>query len=194
MTFFKEHFFGRLRWGILLTIVAVLSFVFWKFYSSRPGLDYGAENSVAVPRKPGLSIGKVQHTATRNGVTEWALEAGSAEYINEDKKAILRDISVTFFLKNNETAILKADRAILATDLYDIEISGHVIMNNQGYNLKTQALNYKHENRTIFSNTPVTLSGKSFLLTADRLKLDLAKNQTILEGHVKGILNENPEM
>jgi LPS export ABC transporter protein LptC len=194
MIFFKEHFFGRLRWALLLAIVAASGFVFWKFYSSRSILDQAIETGLAVIRKPGLSIGKVQHTATRNGITEWELEAGSAEYINEEKKAVLKDLSITYFLKNDETALLKADRAVLATDSYDIEITGNVVMKNQGYSLKTQALNYKHENRTIFTQTPVTVSGDSFSLTADRLKLDLAKNQTILEGHVKGILNEKPEM
>ena len=140
--------------------------------------------------KPGLSIGKIQHTATRNGITEWSLEAGSADYNNENHTAILRDLSVTFYLKNNETAILTAEKGILMTNTFDIEVSGNVVMKNKGYSIKAQKLSYRHDKKIIYSDTPIKIAGTDFSLSADNLSLDLLNNITILKGHVKGIFNE----
>jgi hypothetical protein len=45
-----------------------------------------------------LSLGKIRQTATRDGKKEWRLEAGSAHYIENDKKAVLKDLFITYFL------------------------------------------------------------------------------------------------
>ena len=46
-----------------------------------------------------LSLGKIRQTATKDGIKEWSLEAGSAHYIENDKKAVLKDLSIIYFLK-----------------------------------------------------------------------------------------------
>ena len=186
-----SNFSKKLRWVLLAIMIMALVIVLWVFWDSRNMHQNSVDNSVSAPEKSGLTIGKVQHTATRNGVTEWSLEADSAEYVNENRQAILHGLLVTFFLKNNEKALLSADKGVLETDTFDIKVSGNVVMKNEGYRIETQELSYFHGKKTIYSNSPIKIAGNSFSLTADKLNLDLNTNKTTLKGHVRGNFDEN---
>ena len=137
-----------------------------------------------------ISIGKAHQTATRNGITEWSLDAASVDYINNKNQAIFHDLSVKFFLKNKTNVYLKADRGILNTDSNDMKIFGNVVVNNESYQLKCDNLYYKHNGRMIFSEMPVNIAGDRFNLVADSMSLDLNTNKSIFEGKVAGTLSE----
>lgn len=191
MNTFKHNTTGILRLILLSVVLVTLGLVVSIFFSSRDFLNKPEKIKTDVPAKSTISIGKIRHTASRDGKTEWTLEAGKAEYIHSDKKAVLKDLSVVFFLKNDEKAHLTANQGTFITDAYNIQVSGNVVMKNQGYRLKTETLNYDHEKRRIYTETPVTIEGSAFSLTADTLNLDLINNKTILNGNVRGVLSEN---
>jgi LPS export ABC transporter protein LptC len=135
-----------------------------------------------------LSLGKIKQTATRDGKKEWSLEAGSAHYIENEKKAVLKDLFVTYFLKDGREVYLDADQGILNTDTNDIEFSGHVVVRNKEYRLITDRLNYEQARRFIFCNDPVRIEGNSTRITADSLTFDLNANKIILSGNVVAAL------
>ena len=138
-----------------------------------------------------LSLGKIRQTATRDGKKEWSLEAGSAHYIENDKKAVLRNLFITYFLKDNREVYLEAEEGILQTDTNDIEFSGNVVIRNEDYQLETNRMNYEHEQRLIFSNDPVHISGEDVTLSARSLKYDLDLNKIIFTGNVEAAISEN---
>ncbi|MGD9236198.1 MAG: LPS export ABC transporter periplasmic protein LptC, partial [Desulfobacterales bacterium] len=55
-----------------------------------------------------LSVNKIQQTATRDGIKEWSLEAGSGHYLDKTRQLLLKDVKVTFFLKDRSEIILIA--------------------------------------------------------------------------------------
>jgi LPS export ABC transporter protein LptC len=138
-----------------------------------------------------LSLGKIRQTATRNGKKEWSLEAGSAHYMENDKKAVLKNLSITYFLKDNREVYLDAEEGILQTDTNDIEFSGNVVIRNEDYQLRTKRLNYEHERRIIFSNDPVQISGEAVELSAKSIKYDLNLNKIILTGDVEAAISRD---
>ena len=138
-----------------------------------------------------LSLGKIRQTATRDGKKEWSLEAGSAHYIENDKKAVLKDLFITYFLKDNREVYLEAEEGILQTDTNDIEFSGNVVIRNEDYQLETRRMNYEHERRVIFSNDPVKISGEAVNLSAKSIKYDLNLNKIIIAGNVEVDISEN---
>jgi len=140
--------------------------------------------------KASISIGKAHQTATRNGITEWSLDAASVDYINDKNQAVFHDLSVKFFLKDNTTAYLKADRGILNTDSNNMKIFGNVVVENGTYRLTCDNLYYKHIGRIIYSDTSVNITGDLFNLIADSMSLDLNTNRSIFEGKVAGTLRE----
>lgn len=140
--------------------------------------------------KANISIGKAHQTATRNGITEWNLDAASVDYINTKNQAIFHDLALNFFLKDKTNVYIKADRGILNTDSNDMKIFGNVVVENGSYLLKCDNLYYKHNGRIIFSETPVNITGDLFNLVADSMSLDLNTNRSIFEGKVAGTLRE----
>ncbi len=138
-----------------------------------------------------LSLGKIRQTATRDGKKEWSLEAGSAHYIENDKKAVLKNLFITYFLKDNREVYLQAEEGLLQTDTNDIEFSGNVVIRNDDYQLKTRRMNYEHERRLIFSNDPVHISGEAVNLSARSLTYDLNLNKIIFAGNVEALITED---
>ena len=138
-----------------------------------------------------ITIEKIHQTSTKNGVVEWNLDAGSATYTDDKKEAFLKDLSVTFFTKDNQKIFLTADNGILKTESNNIEISGSVVIKNEEYLLKTEKINYEHDKRIIFSKIPVEISGKSMNLVADSMIINLNTNRAELTGKVEGIFGDN---
>jgi LPS export ABC transporter protein LptC len=140
-----------------------------------------------------LSLGKIRQTATRDGKKEWSLEAGSAHYIENEKKAVLKNLLITYFLKDNREVYLEAEEGILQTDTNDIEFSGHVVIRNEDYQLTTRRLSYEHERRLIFTKDPVQISGEDVELSAKSLEYDLNLNKIMLAGNVEAAVSRDFE-
>ena len=140
-----------------------------------------------------LSLGKIRQTATRDGKKEWSLEANSAHYIENENKAVLKELSITYFLNDESRIYLNADHGILDTNTNDIEFSGNVVVKNEDYQLRTERLNYRHEQRLIFSDDPVQISGEAANLKGDTLRYDLNAGKVVLTGNVAAALNPGIE-
>ena len=160
------------------TVVAI--FIGYRTVSNAPEMLLSSIKDGA-----NLSLGKIRQTATRDGKKEWSLEAGSAHYMENEKKAVLKDLSITYFLEGDRKAYLNADRGILNTDTNDIEFSGNVEIRNEEYRLKTEQLNYEHKRRFIFTNNRVNISGNTAQLSADSATYDLEADKIVLTGNVE---------
>jgi len=172
---------------ILLAIGTVVTvFIGYRQVSNAPELLLSSIKDGA-----NLSLGKIRQTATRDGKKEWSLEAGSASYIENEKKAVLKDLFITYFLKDNKEVYLNADQGILNTETNDIEFSGHVVIRNEEYRLKTEQLAYQHERRFISTDVPVHISGDGADVTANSLTYDLNANKIVLTGSVVAAISRN---
>ena len=172
---------------VLVTIGTIAAvFIGYRRVSSAPELLLSS-----IKEGANLSLGKIRQTATRDGKKEWSLEAGSAHYLENDKKAVLKNLFITYFLKDNHEVYLEAEEGILQTDTNDIEFSGNVVIRNEDYQLRTRRLGYEHERRIIFTNDPVQISGESVELSASSLKYDLNNNKIILTGNVEAAVSKD---
>lgn len=144
----------------------------------------------AIAGKADVSISKVHHIATKNGRKEWCLDAKTASLVNAAKKAVLEDVVVTFYLKDKSEVHLKADQGVLQYRTNDMNVNGNVRVTRGPYRLKTESLDYLHQQRKLVSDVPVQISGKTIEVTADSMTFDLETNQTVLLGNVRGVLSE----
>jgi LPS export ABC transporter protein LptC len=190
MPLIKNNNPKKIKLFLLSVILITFGIIVSIFVSNRRAYD--KENYIVsdVQSKANISIGKVHQTATRDGFKEWNLDAASVKYIDKNSQAIFQDLSVTFYLKDKSKVYLTADQGILETDSNDIEVFGNVVVKNEYYSLKTENLQYKHNGRIIFSKVPVEISGNSFDFVADSMSMNLITNKTLLQGRVKGTLNE----
>lgn len=180
----------RLKIFLLSVIIIVTGIVISVFAGHRIISNKQKVLTSAIQNKAQISISKFHQTATKNGVTQWDLDAESAQLIESGKKVKFKAPSVTFFLKDNKTAHLTANHGILEVDSSDMEITGNIVVKNESYLLKTEKLYYSHNKRMIYSNFPVTISGDSLIFTAKSIFLNFETNKTRLEGNVKGTFSE----
>lgn len=180
----------RVRVMLLTVIVATLLVILSIFSGSHKDIEIPKEIRITSENDANISINRIHQTATRDGVTEWRLEARSAKYMTERNQAVFDRLLVTFFLKDGKEVHLSADHGILQTDTNNIEVQGNVIVKNADYRLETEQLFYRHQDRIFFSEKPVNISGTSFHLAAESISFDLDTNQTRLDGNIKGIFRE----
>ncbi|MCK5508943.1 MAG: LPS export ABC transporter periplasmic protein LptC [Desulfobacterales bacterium] len=183
----------RLKLKLFLIAIIIISsgiiIAIFATYRGSPDKTAGLQSTIQNAAK--MSLGKVHHTATRDGVIEWSLDASSARLLDNKKQLILDDIAVIFYMKAGEKAYLTAAKGFLYTDSNDLEIFGDIVVKNNNYVLKTEKLNYEHNRRILFSNVPVEISNDSEQLTADSIFFDLNTKKTGLEGNVRGVFSEN---
>ena len=186
----------RLKLKLFLIAIIIISsgiiIAIFATYRGSPDKTAGLQSTIQNAAK--MSLGKVHHTATRDGVIEWSLDANSARLLDKKKQLILDDISVIFYMKAGKEAYLTAAKGFLYTDSNNIEITGDIVVKNNNYVLKTEKLNYEHNRRILFSNVFVEITSNSKQLTADSIFFDLNTEKTRLEGNVKGFFSENTKL
>ena len=135
-----------------------------------------------------LVVERIHQTSTRDGRTEWSLEAASAQYLMPEKKIMLKDLSVTFFGQDGQQVFLRSRSGTVQTDSHDMEARDDVEIHNDLYRLETEQIQYAHGARMITSESPVKLTGPAGDIMADSLSVDLKSNRLVLKGHVHGTL------
>lgn len=171
-------------------MIAVLSMITGFFFMGHRAMQDKTTSKISYANnKADLVINKFHHTATRKGIKDWELTAGSASYYNGKNMAVFQSPSVTFFRKNSKTSHLEAKQGRLNTDSNNIEISGNIFIKDENYQIETEKLHYNHNERIIYANVPVTISGQNLNFKAASMTFDLEKNRIQLQGNVQGIIN-----
>jgi LPS export ABC transporter protein LptC len=190
MKLIKKTYQKKLKFFLMSLIFLTFGVVLIVFLQYRHVLE---KNDISVSiglSKANISIGKAHQTATRNGIREWSLDAASAEYMDKNSQAIFKDLSMTFYQKDETKVYITANQGVLKTDSNDMEIYGNVVVRNKDYKLKCENLYYKHDKRILFSTVPVNITGASFELAADSMSLNLNTDKALFEGKVKGTFSD----
>jgi len=174
--------------ALILIVAGVVVSVFVDYRKVLDNVDtsFLPENTAVT-----LSMKRLRQTATRDGIKEWILDAGSAQFVNNKKQAILKDLSVTFYPKDGEPVFVTADEGILKIDSNDIEASGNVVVKREGYRLDTDSIQYEHSRRMIHARRPVKITAEAFDLAADAMSFELDTKKTQFKGNVRGTIRDN---
>ena len=178
--------FMLLAVSLICITVVVLVFIGYRRISTAPQLILNT-----VTDQADLSLGKIHQTATREGRTEWILDAASAQLIQAENKLILANLSMTFFLKDQREIHLTAEKGALNTESKDMQVSGKVVVQTDDYRLNTERLNYIHSQQRIHTDVPVNVSGKAGQLQANSMNLELDTNVVVFKGNVEAIYLED---
>lgn len=181
----------KLKIFLLFVIIFSSGIILISFISSRLTSNTHEDLISAVKEKANLSINNIHQTATKDGIKQWNLDAASIHLINSGKEAVFKDLSVIFFLENNNKVYLTAEQGRMTMGTNDMEVTGNVMVINKNFKLKTEKLHYVHNTRILYTNIAVSISGPSLNFTAKSMKFDLNTNQTQLGGNVKGAFSES---
>lgn len=174
--------------GVIIGIIATTLMIAHFRRSSRPSQP--ALTQQEDPAKTDTAMDRLVQVSTREGRTEWRLEAASAEMDQTKQLAKLKDVSVVFYPKSGGEVSLKADRGIIHTDSKDIVVAGNVVVVNQNYKMVTQRVKYRESKQTLTSTTPLAITDNASSLMADRMVYDIGKNRAVFSGNVMGIFSD----
>ena len=174
--------------GLLILIIVVITgfFYFDKLLSKPVQIK-----NIKIDTKAVLKLNILQQISKKNGIKEWELKAASATLLKDEDKAILIDVSIIFFDKNNKKIFLKSEKGFLNTKTHDMIFSDNVVVRYETSTLKTDKLHYNKKKHIIYSDTHVKLTKENSVIEADSMETKLNDNCTILKGHVKGKFSEN---
>ncbi len=146
-----------------------------------------------VKTEANLTINNFHHVATENGEKKWMLKAASANLYSQINIVKLNNISVIFFMHDNQNVTLTANKGELNTETNDMVLNGSIVAVMSPYTLSTERLNYEHQLRIIHANIPVEITGPSMLLKADTMTYGIDTGVIKCDGHVEGSFIENIE-
>lgn len=171
-------------------IIGILTTTLLLAYFRRSSRTSEPMQALSAPAKTDTAMDRLFQVSTREGRTEWKLEAASAEMDQTKQRAKLKDVSVIFYPKSGGEVSLTADRGIIHTESKDIVVAGNVVIVNQNYKMVTQRVKYKESNQTLTSTTPLAITDDSSSLMADRMIYHIAKNKSVFSGNVMGIFSD----
>jgi LPS export ABC transporter protein LptC len=175
---------------LLAAIAITIGAIVVVFVGYRRILDQNEAHLAPLAGKADIVVGSFEQTATKDGIKEWQLKAKSAQYTKAQGEAVLKDLAVTFFLKDGRKVHLTADQGMISTESSDLKVSGNVIADNGDYRLKAEQMHYLHSKRVLLSQAPVQILGPRFTIVADSILFDLNTKQTLLKGNVEGNFSE----
>ncbi|MCK5837767.1 MAG: LPS export ABC transporter periplasmic protein LptC [Desulfobacula sp.] len=173
--------------GLLVLIVVIIGgfFYFDTFFSIPVQM-----NDVKIDSNAALKLNVLNQISKKNGITEWELKATSATLLKNEDKAVLIDVSIFFFTRDNQKIQLTSKEGILHTKTHDMIFSDNVVVTYETSVLRTDKLHYNKKEHIIYSNTHVTLEKENSVIEADSMTTRLNDNYTILQGHVRGDFSE----
>ncbi len=139
----------------------------------------------SLPKGVDIVLNDVHHESTRHGVKEWVMDAGRAVYLNSENKVLFEDISATFFLKDGDTVLLTGQEGVLNSKTQDMEITGNVVARGRGYEIRTEALSYRHQKSIICSTVPFVIVGSTIRLAGHGMQFDFDSGRLSVQEKVK---------
>ena len=168
-------------------IIIISGFLYFDKLLSKPVQI----SDVKIDTRAILKLNVLKQISKKNGVKEWELKAASATLLKDEDKAVLIDVSIIFFTKDDKKVHLTSEKGTLNTKTHDMIFSNDVVARYETFVLRTDKLHYNKKQHIIASNTHVTLEKENSVIEADSMTTDLNDNHTILKGHVKGTFSEN---
>ncbi|HKL83117.1 MAG TPA: LPS export ABC transporter periplasmic protein LptC [Desulfobacter sp.] len=140
-----------------------------------------------------LKLNLIEQISKKNGITEWKLKASSATLLKDRNKAVLKDVNIIFYTKQNTQVHLTATSGELDTKTHDMTFSKNVIIRYQRYTLRSETLHYAKKPHIIRSDSRITVNDEDSVIKADSMEIRLRQDLIILKGHVEGQFSENSQ-
>jgi len=177
----------KIKYLILLIIIIIPLLTFIIFLCSDSNINNNKKLFKKIIKGSDISLNKIHHIATKDGKKEWSFKSNTLTFNTTKKKAEIKDLYLTFFLKNGVEANLTSDNGIFYYESNNIEAFGNVIITDGNYILKTEHLFYNDKKKVIFSEKKVKIFGKYFDINANSININIDKGKVELNGDINAI-------
>ncbi len=137
-----------------------------------------------------MKLTNMEFTEMQHGQKFWTLSASEARYFQDQQRTLLTGVHLTFYLdKDGEEIHVTSREGILYAGTKNIELSGEVHSSlPREYVVDMEKAVYEHQKRTIWSDTPVRISGPGLELEARNWEYRIPIHTAFLGGGIKASL------
>lgn len=186
----KPHGSTRLKAFLIVFIFILAGVVAAVFVNYRQSMKQATRPDSPEQTTAALSISDFEHTAIKNGETEWTLKADLARLYSETQKVMLTRLETIFFMDTGGRVVLNADRGEMDMVSKNIRAHENVIVSHPDYILETESLNYQYDSRIIVIETPLVITGDAIVFSADSGRYEMDEKKATFEGNIEGWLGK----
>ncbi len=165
-------------------VVVIIILFFTTYYSGDKdkivdaNKDSSTEKASKLTEKTSNLIENVNYTGTNNKGTFFELNAAIAEIkYDEPNLSRLQDVLVIIRLKNLRTIHVQSDKAVFDKTSNDCEFFGNVKITEQDNVMTSDNLDFYNSKNFLQAYNNVEYSGMKGVLIADKVDVDLLKNE-----------------
>ena len=165
-------------------VIAIIILFFTTYYSGNKDEIVDAnenssiENAGKLTKETSNIIENVNYTGTNNKGTFFELNAAIAEIkYDEPNLSRLQDVFVVIRLKNLRTIHVQSDKAVFNKISNDCEFFGNVKITEQDSVMTSDNLDFYNSKNFLQAYNNVEYSGMKGALIADKVDVDLLKNE-----------------
>jgi len=165
-------------------VIAIIILFFTTYYSGdkdkivEANKNSSTENSSKLIEETSNIIENINYVGTNNKGTFFELNAAIAELKHDEPNlSRLQDVSVVIRLKNLRTIHIQSDEAVFNKISNDCEFFGNVKITEQDNVITSDNLDFYNSKNFLQAYNNVEYSGKKGALIADKVDVDLLKNE-----------------
>ena len=165
-------------------VIAIIILFFTTYYSGDKenivdaNKNSSTENASKLTEETSNIIENVNYTGTNNRGTFFELNAAIAELKHDEPNlSRLRDVFVVIRLRNLRTIHIQSDKAVFNKISNDCEFFGNVKITEQDNVITSDNLDFYNSKNFLQAYNNVEYSGITGTLIADKVDVDLLKNE-----------------
>ena len=165
-------------------VIAIIILFFATYYSEdkdkivKAKKNSSNENASKLTEKTSDIIERVNYTGTNNKGTFFELNAAIAEIKHDEPNlSRLQDVFVVIRLRNLRTIHIQSDKAVFNKISNDCEFFGNVKITEQDNVITSDNLDFYNSKNFLQAYNNVEYSGMKGALIADKVDVDLLKNE-----------------
>ncbi len=165
-------------------VIAIIILFFTTYYSGDKDKVVDAdknsstENASKLTEETSNIIENVNYTGTNNRGTFFELNAAIAEVKHDEPNlSLLQDVFVVIRLRNLRTIHVQSDKAVFNKISNDCEFFGNVKITEQDNVITSDNLDFYNSKNFLQAYNNVEYSGMKGTLVADKVDVDLLKNE-----------------
>ncbi len=175
----------RVKIAILMSIVLIVGIVLvslWVNLRARKASEAVEKPPVVSTEGADMRMEKVRFVEDKHGQKTWELEAKSVRQYQDQNMMVLEDVKVTFYGKEGRTFFLRGKEGKVHQDSKNMELVGDVVLSSDdGYQLKTHSVSYRHLEKIASTSDPVEIEGEQIRVTGKGMLVNMeAKTFKIL--------------
>ena len=165
-------------------VIAIIILFFTTYYSGDKdkivdaNKNSSTENASKLTEKTSYVLENVNYTGTNNRGTFFELNAAIAELKHDEPNlSRLQDVFVVIRLRNLRTIHIQSDKAVFNKISNDCEFFGNVKITEQDNVITSDNLDFYNSKNFLQAYNNVEYSGMKGALIADKVDVDLLKNE-----------------